>query len=282
MTNGNRLAGGVFWPHAGYVTDPARSAQNLAAAAARHGAGTRPGVEVIEILREGGRVKGVGLADGEEIHAPVVINVAGPGSAAVKAMADVTQEMTIATRPIKQEVVHVPAPAGFDFESNGTIVSDSDIACYCRPERGNHILVGSEGPDCDPHIWVDSDTEHDRNFADQWTPQAMRYAQRVPALGIPSEAKGAVGLHDASTDWIPIYDSTSLGGCYMDCGTSGNQYRNAPIAGKMMSALMDWREAGNDHDSDPFTLPCIERDINAGFHSRKREIDRESSFSVLG
>ncbi len=45
--------------------------------------------------------------------------------------------------------------------------------------------------------WVGTDTEYDRNFADQWTPQAMRYAQRVPALGIPSAAKGVVYLHDA-------------------------------------------------------------------------------------
>ena len=284
MTNGGRLAGGVFWPHAGYVTDPALSAQNLAAAAAQHGAETRLGVEVTDILREGGRVKGVRLEDGEEIHAPVVINVAGPGSAAVNAMAGVTDEMTIATRPLKQEVVHVPAPAGFDFESNGTIVSDSDIACYCRPERGNHILVGSEDPECDPHVWVDSDTEYDRNFTDQWTTQAMRYAQRVPALGIPSTAKGVVDLYDASTDWIPIYDSASLGGYYMACGSSGNQYKNAPIAGKMMAALVDYCEAGNDHDSDPLTfrLPYIERDIDVGFYSRKREINTESSFSVLG
>ena len=144
--------------------------------------------------------------------------------------------------------------------------------------------MGSEDPECDPHVWVESDTEYDRNFTDQWTTQAMRYAQRVPTLGIPSTAKGVVDLYDASTDWIPIYDSTSLGGYYMACGSSGNQYKNAPIAGKMMAALVDYCEAGNDHDSDPMTfrLPYIERDIDVGFYSRKREINQESSFSVLG
>ena len=29
-----------------------------------------------------------------------------------------------------------PAPEGFDFEQDGLIVSDGDIGCYCRPERG--------------------------------------------------------------------------------------------------------------------------------------------------
>ena len=60
----------------------------------------------------------------------------------------------------------------------------------------------------------------------------MRYGQRVPTLGIPSRMRGVVDLYDASTDWIPIYDKSSLGGFYMACGTSGNQYKNAPIAAR--------------------------------------------------
>ena len=282
--NGKALGGGVFWPNAGYVTDPALSAQNLAEAAKQHGAVFRMGVEVTEILTEDGRVKGIRLASGEEIHAPVVINVAGPGSAAINRMAGVTDEMTIQTRPLRQEVVHVPAPEGFDFENLGTIVSDSDIACYCRPEKGNHILIGSEDPECDPHDWQENDTDYPRDFTDQWTTQAMRYAQRVPTLGIPSRMKGVVDLYDASTDWIPIYDKSSLGGFYMACGSSGNQYKNAPIAGKMMAALVDYCEGGADHDEAPlqFPLPYIGRAIDVGFYSRKRKINEESSFSVLG
>lgn len=282
--NGGHLRGGVFWPNAGYVTDPALSSQNLADAARQHGAEFRLGVTVTEILQEGGKVKGVKLDTGEEIHAPVVINVAGPGSSIVNRMAGVTGDMTIETRPLRQEVVHVPSPEGFDFETDGMIVSDSDIACYSRPEHGNNILVGSEDPECDPHYWVDSDTDYDRNFTDQWTTQAMRYAQRVPTLGIPSKTRGVVDLYDASTDWIPIYDKSSLQGFYMACGTSGNQYKNAPIAGKLMAALVDYCENGNDHDADPmkFTMPYLDLEIDAGFYSRKRPINQESSFSVLG
>ena len=282
--NGGRMGGAVYWPLGGYVTDPALSAQNLMDAARQHGAQVRTGAEVVEILQSGGRVSGVRLASGEELHAPVVINVAGPGSSIVNAMAGVLDDMTIKTRPLRQEVVHVPAPEGFDFEANGTIVSDSDIACYCRPEHGNHILVGSEDPDCDPHQWTEDDITYNRDFTDQWTTQAMRYAQRVPTLGIPNQSRGVVDLYDASTDWIPIYDKSSLPGFYMACGSSGNQYKNAPIAGKMMADLVGYCEAGNDHDTDPlqFTLPHIGRQVDVGFYSRKRPINEESSFSVLG
>jgi sarcosine oxidase subunit beta len=282
--NGRQMSGAVFWPHGGYVNDPALSAQNLMAAARLHGAGLRTGAEVVEILQEGGRTAGVRLADGTVLHAPVVVNVGGPGSAILNRMAGVLDDMTIQTRPLRQEVVHVPSPEGFDFEAQGTIVSDSDIACYVRPEHGNHILIGSEDPECDPHVWTEDDKSYDRDFTDQWTTQAMRYAQRVPSLGIPSATRGVVDLYDASTDWIPIYDRSSLPGFYMACGTSGNQYKNAPIAGKMMAALIGYCEGGGDHDANPlqFTLPYIGRQIDVGFYSRRREVNSESSFSVLG
>lgn len=282
--NGARMGGAVFWPNGGYVTDPALSAQNLMDAARMHGATVRTRAEVAEVLQDCGRVSGVKLRDGEDLSAPVVINVAGPGSSIVNAMAGVLDDMSIRTRPLRQEVVHVPSPEGFDFETRGTIVSDSDIACYVRPEHGNHILIGSEDPECDPHQWCADDRNYNTDFTDQWTTQAMRYAKRVPSLGIPSKTRGVVDLYDASTDWIPIYDKSSLPGFYMACGTSGNQYKNAPIAGKMMAALVDYCEGGTDHDAAPmqFTLPYLGRDIDVGFYSRKRAINEESSFSVLG
>ena len=281
---GGEVAGGVFFPTAGYVTDPALATHNLQRAAEAHGARFRFNATITEILQESGRVSGVKLTDGTALHAPVVINVGGPASSLINAMAGVTDDMTMTTRALKQEVVHVPSPAGFDFEQNGIVVSDSDISCYCRPEHGNHILIGSEDPPCDEHVWVTGDTDYDRNFTAQWNVQAMRYAQRVPSLGIPNTASGVVDCYDVTEDWIPIYDKSSLPGFYMACGTSGNQYKNAAIAGKMMAALVDYCEAGNDHDTNPLTfrLPYIGRDTDVGFYSRKREINPNSSFSVLG
>ena len=75
-----------------------------------------------------------------------------------------------------------------------------------------------------------------------------------------------------------------LDGFYMACGSSGNQYKNAPIAGKMMTALVDYVESWHDHDvnSLSFTLPYIQRQIDVGFYSRNRLVNNESSFSVLG
>lgn len=281
--NGGQIDGGIFWPTAGYVTDPALSAQNLQFSSEVNGGSFVFGRRVTGILTRTGRVSGVRLDDGSEVHTPVVINVAGPYSAEVNAMAGVLEDMTISTRALKQEVAHVPAPDGFDFYDDGIVISDSDIGCYVRPEKGNFILIGSEDPECDPREWVDPET-YDRNFTDQWTHQALRYAQRVPSLGIPSRMRGVVDLYDVSDDWIPVYDCSSLPGFYMAIGTSGNQYKNAPIAGKMMAELVSWCENGNDHDNNPlqFELPYIGETMDVGFYSRRREVNMESSFSVLG
>ena len=275
---------GVFFPTAGYVTDPQLSTHNLQRAAEANGGRFVFNKRVVEILKDNDRVCGVRLDDGAEIHAPVVVNVAGPASARVNEMAGALGDMTITTRALRQEVVHVPSPEGYDFYNDGPVISDSDIACYCRPEKGNYILIGSEDPECDPKEWVDDDENYNREFTEQWTHQAHRYAQRVPGLSIPNNAKGVVDLYDVTEDWIPIYDKSMVPGFYMAVGSSGNQYKNAPIAGKMMAALIDYCENGNDHDTDPFRfqLPYIGRSMDVGFYSRKRPINQESSFSVLG
>jgi len=280
---GEPVKSGVYWPTAGYVTDPQLATHNLQRAAEANGARFVFGRRVVEILKSGDRIAGVTLDDGSTIEAPILVNVAGPHSAQVNEMAGALGDMTISTRALKQEVVHVPAPADYEYFDRAPVTSDSDIGVYSRPEHGDNILLGSEDPECDPRDWVDPD-DYDQNFTDQSTVQLHRYAQRVPTLGIPNQVKGVVDLYDVTDDWIPIYDKSSVPGYYMAIGSSGNQFKNAPIAGKMMAALIDYCETGNDHDAVPlqFHLSYVDRDIDVGFYSRKRTINKESSFSVLG
>ena len=39
--------------------------------------------------------------------------------------------------------------------------------------------------------------------------------------------------------------------CKHHIGSSGNQFKNAPIAGHCMAELIDACEKGHDHDQDP-------------------------------
>ena len=280
---GDAIEGAIFVPESGYITDPQLSTHNIQTATEAKGGDFMFNTEVVDILQKDGRVAGVILKDGSEIHAPVVVNVAGPHSFLINRMAGVEEGMKIKTRALRQEVCHVPAPEGIDYEDVGTIISDGDIGCYSRPEIGNHVLIGSEDPECDEREWVDPD-DFDRGFSDQWTTQAMREAQRIKGLPIPNQPQGVVDLYDVTDDWIPIYDKSDLPGFYMAIGTSGNQYKNAPVVGVLMAELIEKVEAGYDHDHNPvkFIMKYTGRECNLGFYSRLREINPDSSFSVIG
>ena len=259
--NENNLRGSVFFPTAGYVNDPQLSAHNLQRAAENKGAEFKFNSKVVKILQESGRVSGIELEDGSIINSNIVVNVAGPHSMKINQMAGVEDKMNIKTKALKVEVSHVKPPKDFDYENNAFVVSDSDIGCYSRPETGNHILIGSEDPECDERIYVDPDNWDD-NFTDQWNAQLYRQAQRYPNLPLSSKVKGVVSLYDVSDDWIPIYDKSDLPGFYMAIGSSGNQYKNAPIAGVMMTKLIDTCENGQNHDKEPVKLDQAYRNFD--------------------
>jgi sarcosine oxidase subunit beta len=280
-----QLDGAIYTPGSGYVNDPQLATHNLQRAAEAKGGEFLFRASVGEIRRRDGRVAGVTLTDGLEIDAPVVVNVAGPHSFVINRMAGVEDGMKVKTRALRHEVHHVPAPPDFDFEADGFHTSDGDTGIYFRPDAANHILIGSEDPDCDARVWVDDPDDYDRQVTEaQWEAQVYRLARRIPTLRIPTQRRGVVDLYDVSDDWIPIYDRSDLGGFYMAIGTSGNQFKNAPVAGHLMAELIDRVEHGHDHDADPVKVTCRHtgRELDAGFYSRLREINPDSSFSVNG
>lgn len=284
-STGEKLAGAIFIPSGGYVNDPQLSVHNVQRAAEAKGATFRFNAEVTDVRQETGHVTGITLQGNEEIDAPIVVNAAGPHSFVINRLAKVDKSMKIKTRALRHEVHFVPAPDGYDVERHGHVTSDDDIGGYSRPETGNLILVGSQDPECDPKDWIDDPDHFDREVSNgQWQAQVYRLAQRIPSLPIPGQAKGIVDLYDVSDDWIPIYDKTDLGGYYLAVGTSGNQYKNGPMAGLLMAELIHACENGWDHDADPVLVKCriTGFTLNSGFYSRNREINEDSSFSVLG
>ena len=86
-------------------------------------AGPHTAFAVTGVLREGGRVAGVRLADGSAVSAPVVVNAAGPWSAGLNRLAGVDGGMAIVNRPARQEVAYVPGPRNMDFARDGLVES---------------------------------------------------------------------------------------------------------------------------------------------------------------
>jgi sarcosine oxidase subunit beta len=282
IANDTPLSGAVLFHAAGYVSDPQLATHNIMRAAEREGSSFRYNSRVSEIRRSGGRVCGVTLENGETIDSPVVLNAAGPHSSKVNRLADVEKSMNIKTRALRQEVAHVPLPEGYDAKL-GCVTSDSDIGAYTRPEHGDSLLIGSEDPPVDKHEWVDPD-DYNRDFTEQWRVQVLRVCQRVPNLEVPNKMRGVVDLYDVTDDWMPIYDRSELPGFYMAIGTSGNQFKNAPIVGEIMADLIEATENGNDQDNNPIDihLKNIDYTVSSRFYTRLREVNQDSSFSVLG
>lgn len=138
------VEGGVHFPLCGYVSSPDLAARNLQTAAEATGrASFLFGATVCEIRRDasGGAVRGVRLADGREIHSPVVINAAGPGSSAVTDLAfpvPSENDMRLSTRAMRQEVAYAPGPdvSWCTGGPSDLLVTDMDAGVYYRPENG--------------------------------------------------------------------------------------------------------------------------------------------------
>ena len=282
-SDGTEIEGAVFCPTGGYVTDPQQATRHIAHAVTLEGGAFLFGSRITGITQEAGGVTGVCLADGTALSAPIVVNAAGPFSAQVNKLANAATPAQIATRALRQEVAYVAMPADGGKNSLRCVLTDADAGVYMRPDQGTHLLIGSLEPACDTLDYVAPDGFYD-GLSEQWTNQVWRAALRFPQLAIPNTAQGFAALYDVSDDWIPVYDATDVKGYFTAIGTSGNQFKNAPVVGEIMATIIGHVAGGADHDTVPahFSLPYTGRTLDLRCFSRLRARNEESSFSVLG
>lgn len=278
--DGTGTLGAYLTPDAGYVDDPALAAHNLMVAAHHHGATFRFRTRVDAIHRDGAGVTGVSIDDGTQLEASVVVNAAGPHSRQVHDMAGLSGVEGIQTRALRQEVHSLEATE--DLLS--VAIADSDLGTYFRPHAGNTVIVGGVEPDCDPLVWVDDpDDWLPTPTTATWEAQTTRLAKRMPDVTVPMRPAGIAGLYDVSDDWMPVYDRTDLPGHYTAIGTSGHQFKNAPMIGPLMARLIEACQSGHDHDMSPVNVtgPVTGNIINVGHFSRRRS-RHSTTNSVLG
>jgi sarcosine oxidase subunit beta len=276
--------GGFYTPEAGFVDDPGLAAHNLWAAATAQGATSLFRAQVAEIRRNGDEVAGVTLADGRRVDASIVVNAAGPHSAVINGLAGVLAEFTVSTRPLRQEVYALAGPPEL-AGGIGPTVGDGDLGTYFRFTPGGGMLLGSQEPDCDPLEWLADADDCDVNpTVEGYERNSLRLARRMPSMTLPNRPVGLAGVYDVTDDWIPIYDKTSLAGYFVAIGTSGNQFKNAPVIGSIMSALITDARAGGDHDVTPvqWTAPRTGAVVDLSHYSRRRPPNPDSSNTVLG
>eukprot|EP00051_Salpingoeca_urceolata_P031666 m.12516 g.12516 ORF g.12516 m.12516 type:complete len:494 (+) comp4276_c0_seq1:150-1631(+) len=283
------IEGTLYMPEAGYVGDPQLAAKNLKCAAQRAGAEFAFNARVAEVMTgANGRVSGVRLQDGTSISSPIVINAAGPYSTAVNRLVfgsedvEVENDMLFHPKPYRVEVAYADVSHG---AQKLPMFADMDLGIYLRPDVGEKVLTGGIEAECDPHGWLEHPDDMDPSLSDLWTNYVYRLALRLPATQLPraSETRGVVAMYDATPDWIPIYDKSSLPGYYLAIGTSGNQFKNCAPAGQYLTELVQSVENGRDTDVNPieFCLPRTGNVVNGAIFSRRRDMV-DSTKSVMG
>ena len=287
--------GAIYGKHGGYVSDPLLAAQNFAMAAKREGVIFKFRKAVVGFKKNNGRISSVSVIDfdsqskkaletgTEEILTDVVVNVAGPWSTLINQMAGAGADFTMDLKPLRAEVHQISTPKDI---LPGPIMGDLDLGTYVRSGPGGITLVGGTEPECDELQWVEPDKVDEVNMTrtvEVFESQTYRFARRFPIAQIPSTPVGVVGVYDVSSDWTPIYDKTDVPGFYVAIGTSGNQFKNAPGAGFIMSHLITQVENGADHDHKPVIYQCTKTDkqINLSTFSRKRARNLTSG-TVMG
>lgn len=266
------LGRSILTPSSGYVGDPMLAAVNLAAQAERSRARFLMGESVIAVERVGGRVRGLALASGTHITADAVLNAGGPASRHINALAGVGDDFVVHTTPVREELHYLPLPAEMSIVRSGLHLVDPDLGTNSRTD-GHGLLVGSNGAACDPlEVLDDPDVFADSPTRGRWEQSALRVAKRIPSLPVPRQVLGVAGVYDVSDDWLPIYDRTALDGFFVAMGTSGNQFKTAPIVGSLLAGLITRYLNGIDQDVNPyqFEMPFSGRVIDTAAFSRLR------------
>lgn len=265
------LLGAVYTPDTGYISDPALAAENLMQAARRNGVTTQLGSAVVELIVTNERIQGVKLANGHRISSSIVVVAAGPHSETLLRGANVLGDFGVALRRIREELHHIQAPTQIDVARQGIHIVDSDLGINFRPESGNAFLVGSNGAKCDPEEVVLNHDEFSSSPTEAiWERNTLRLARRIPDMSIPLKKSGVAGIYDCTEDWTPIYDKTSIIGLFVAMGTSGNQFKVAPIIGDIMKQIIQITEAGKEHTSETINSMVSGASLDVKRYSRLR------------
>lgn len=156
------------------------------------------------------------------VSCEVVVNAAGPYSAAVGDMAGVPLPITPIRRQMLTTTPMPEIPADFPF------VIDFVQSLYFHRE-GQGLLTGMSNPDQAPGF--------DERVDEEWELIHMEAAiKRLPALARAGRLAGWAGLYEVTPDAHPIIGPVpGVQGYYVVTGFSGHGFMHGPVAGLLMA-----------------------------------------------
>ena len=185
--------------------------------------------DVTGIERQGDRVTGVGLDNGERLDAGIVVNAAGPNAGKVSAMAG----LVLPVEPRKRNVFIFEAREKYD--DMPLLVDPSGI--YVRPEGSVYITGGAEPEEGDGPADA-SDFEPDWPLFEEVIWPVL--ATRIPAFEAIKPTRAWAGHYDYNTldQNAVIGPHPQVGNFLFANGFSGHGLQQAPAVGKALAELI--------------------------------------------
>jgi glycine/D-amino acid oxidase-like deaminating enzyme len=245
----------LFETRGGYV-DPVSANQDLIEAMRNCGGEVRFGSTVVSVLRQGGRVIGVALADGSTLMADLVINAAGPWCNQLNAMADVEINWTLT--PTRIQTVYRAWPQDLGSIPIG---ADSSTGIYFRPESaGQQVLVGSVLAEDEEEVVDDPDNFKRMPDHDFTALKLAAFHHRIPGLEARGGVSGIAGLYTINREDVhPILGPTGVDGYWVANGFSGHGFKLAPAIGSMIAREITGAAAEFDTDV-PMSFFSVDRE----------------------
>jgi sarcosine oxidase subunit beta len=216
------IRGGTFCPADGYAS-PYEVTMGYAAAARHRGVRFIEQQPVTSILTQGCRVTGVETSHGP-IHAPIVVNAAGPQAGLIGAMAG----LDVPVQPYRRQLFTTrPLP---EFAQEPPLTIDYHRNWYFRGEMGGCLFSGPK----------DEESTFNTNVDWEHLAESVEKALvRLPFLAEAEIHRGWAGLYEITPDNNPILGSVpDLEGFWVAAGFSGHGFQHGPVTGQLMAELL--------------------------------------------
>jgi glycine/D-amino acid oxidase-like deaminating enzyme len=200
------------------------------AAARRSGVTIRQGTPVAALLQNAdGRVYGVTLANGEQVHAAHVILATGPWAPQLGAGVGVDIPVKAQRAQLVLVDQGIPTP---------TVPVLSDLAglqYICREPNGE-LLVGNSDH-AEPE-YIDPDRYGNRADDSTIEKNIGKLGNRLPAMPDPRITSSYVGAYDVTPDYNPIIGPAPVDGLFLATGFSGHGFKISPAVGRLVADML--------------------------------------------
>lgn len=216
-----------YEPEAGFA-DAYLVATSFARTARRLGVKIMEGVEVEQLLMDGGKVSGVQTSKGR-FMAETVISTQNIWSKDIERWTGIPTPVV----PERHAVLALEGPEAYTF--NMPVYKDlgSTGMLYCRSYGGNQMLV-SEG--IVGEQLPEADNEQGDISMDYMVEVGAQVAERFPSYETAGVASSWTGVYDVTPDWNPVLGRIpDVPGLVVGYGFSGHGFKLSPGVGRVLA-----------------------------------------------